>query len=145
MATANDVAQLSLHLTSTHNWHRLYRDRTYVFLKRFRNFTDMLYICLEFQQLYGLIVPLTEDYREHIPIHFCKLKHRDNQCCENAELMHDGTHPNITMIYIPQELRGSAQIIIDQLRANIHNQPGNNEDDNFIFTCPGCGTEFEEQ
>ena len=54
-------------------------------------------------------------------------------------MMHDGSHPNITIIYIPPELKAGAQIIIDQLRANIPNQEANNEDE-FIFTCPGCGT-----
>ena len=105
----------------------------------------MLYICLEFQQLNGLIVPITQDYMENIAIHVCNLTHRDIQCCNYAELMHDGSHPNISMIYIPPELRAGAQVIIDQLRANIQNQGKNNEDDDFIFTCPGCGTPFAEQ
>ena len=81
----------------------------------------MLYICLEFQQLNGLIVPITQDYMENIPIHVCQLTHRDIHCCNYAELMHDGSHPNITMIYIPPELKAGAQVIIDQLQANILN------------------------
>ena len=105
----------------------------------------MLYICTQFQQLNGLIVPITQDYLENIPIHICQLTHRDQICCQDAEMMHDGSHPNVTMIYIPPELRAGAQVIIDQLRANIHNQEVNNEDDNFIFTCPGCGTPFADQ
>ena len=105
----------------------------------------MLYICTEFEQLNGLIIPVTQDYLEHIPIHVCKLTHRDVLCSNYAELMHDGLHPNITMIYISPELKAGAQIIISQLRANIPNQEENNENDNFIFTCPGCGTPFSEQ
>ena len=136
------------HLTYTHNTvevDSIEIGRIYVFLIKFNNFRNMMYMCIEFKQLFGLIVPLTKDYNENIPIHFCKLTHRHIQCCDNAELMHNGTHPNITIIYIPEELKQGAQIIINQLRANIHNNPGNNEDDNFIFTCPGCGTEFDEQ
>ena len=105
----------------------------------------MLYICTEFGQLNGLIIPVTQDYLEHIPIHVCKLTHRDVLCSNYAELMHDGLHPNITMIYISPELKAGAQIIISQLRANITEQVHNNEDDDFIFTCPGCGTPFSEQ
>ena len=105
----------------------------------------MLHICTEFEQLNGLIVPITQDYLENIPIHVCQLTHRDVLCCNYAEMMHDGSHPNITMIYIPPELKSGAQVIIDQLRANIPNQEENNEDDDFIFSCPGCGTPFSQQ
>merc|ERR1711895_200760 len=81
-----------------------------------RKFINMLYICTEIQQLNGLIVPITQDYLEDIPIHICQLTHRDQICCQDAEMMHDGSHPNVTMIYIPPELRAGAQVIIDQLR-----------------------------
>ena len=59
--------------------------------------------------------------------------------------MHDGLDPNIAMIYIPTELKGGAQIIISQLRQNITEPVHNNEDDDLIFSCPGCGTPFSEQ
>ena len=114
-------------------------------LKEPRNFINMLYICTEFEQLNVLIVPITQDYLENIPIHVCQLTHRDVLCCNYAEMMHDGSHPNITMIYIPRKLKSGAQVIIDQLQANIPNQEANNEEDDFIFTCPGCGTPFSEQ
>ena len=78
----------------------------------------MLHICTEFEQLNGLIVPLTEDYVQNIAIHVCKMRHRDVICCEDAEMMHDGSHPNITIIYIPPELEPGVRIIISQLRAN---------------------------
>ena len=104
----------------------------------------MLHICTEFEQLNGLIVPVTQDYLENIAIHVCNLTHLDFICC-NYAMIHDGSHPNITIIYISPELRAGAQIIIDQLRANIPNQEANNEDDDFIFSCPGCGTPFSQQ
>ena len=104
----------------------------------------MIHICTLFEQLNGLIVPVTQDYLENIAIHVCKLTHRDIICCNYAEMMHDGSHPNITIIYISPELKADAQII-GQLRANIPNQEANNEDDDFICSCPGCGTPFSQQ
>ena len=105
----------------------------------------MLYICTQFEQLNGIIIPVTQDYLESISIHVCKLTHRDVLCSNSAELMHDGLDPNIAMIYIPTELKGGAQIIISQLRQNITEPVHNNEDDDLIFSCPGCGTPFSEQ
>ena len=104
----------------------------------------MLHICTEFEQLNGLIVPLTEDYVQNIAIHVCKMRHRDVICCKYAELMHDGTHPNITIIYIPPTLEPGARIIISQLKAHFPNKKENN-DEEFIFICPGCGTPFSKQ
>ena len=105
----------------------------------------MPFICQEFEQLNGLILPLTQDYRQNKGIHIRQLRHRDIGCCEYAELMHNGNHPSITIIYILPELEAGARVIISQLRAHFPNQEENNEDDEFIFTCPGCRTPFSEQ
>ena len=105
----------------------------------------MIHICTHFGQLSGLIEPLTEHYVQQIAIHVGKMQHRDVLCCEYAEMMHDGSHPNITIIYIPPELEAGARIRISQLRAYFPNQEANNDDDEFIFTCPGYGTPFSQQ
>ena len=104
----------------------------------------MIHICEEFQQLNGLITPLTEDYNRQIGIHFCRLRHRDVLCCSSAELMHDGTHPHITIVYIRQNLEVGARVIIKQLREHFPNEDDNYDED-FIMTCPGCGTPFSQQ
>ena len=104
----------------------------------------MIHICEEFQQLNGLITPLTQDYMRQIAIHFCKLRHRDVICCSFAEMMHDGTHPRITIVYIPPNLEAGARIIINQLREHFPNED-ENYDEEFILTCPGCGAPFSQQ
>ena len=104
----------------------------------------MIHICEEFQQLNGLIQPLTEDYNSQIGIHFCRLRHRDVLCCSSAELMHDGRHPHITIVYIRQNLEVGARVILKQLREHFPNKDDNYDED-FIMTCPGCGTPFSQQ
>ena len=73
------------------------------------------------------------------------MQHRDIISYEYAEMMHNGSHPNITIIYIPPELETGTKIIINQLRAHFPKQKANNADNEFIFTCPGCGTPFSQQ
>ena len=101
----------------------------------------MIYICKHFNQLKGLIKPLSEAYIQNIAIHVCKLRHRNVMCTETAtETMHNGTNPNVTIIYIPTDLKHGAQIIINQAKDHLPSPEENmNADDDFIFSCPGCG------
>ena len=69
-----------------------------------RAIRNMLHIIKEFNQLQNLIIPLSDDYAQNIGIHICKINHRDVICCENAELLHNGTSPSITIVYIPSNL-----------------------------------------
>ena len=103
-----------------------------------------IYIVEEFEQLNGLILPLTQDYMKQIKIHFCKLSHRDVICSSYAEMMHDGTHPYVTIVYIPANLEAGARVIINQLREHFPNED-DNYDEEFILTCPGCGARFSQQ
>ena len=105
----------------------------------------MLHIIEEFNQLQNLIIPLSDDYAQDIGIHICKINHRDVLCSENAEFVHDGTSPSITIVYIPSNLEKGAKIIIKQLREHFPNQTANNPTTAFIFSCPGCGIPFSQQ
>ena len=51
-------------------------------------------------------------------------------------MIHDGTHPHITIVYIPPNLEAGARIIINQLREHFPNED-ENYDEEFILTCPG--------
>ena len=105
----------------------------------------MLHIIEHFDQLHNLIVPLSDDYAQDIAIHICKINHRDVICCEYAELLHDGTSPSVTIVYIPSTLENGARIIIQQVRDHFPNQNANNPTTAFIFSCPGCGAPFLQQ
>ena len=118
---------------------------THSLTKEQRKFLNMLYICNNYEQLNAIILPVTQDYLESVSIHVCTLTHRDELCSNSAELLHDGLYPHVSMIYIPFELQRGAEILISQLKQNITEEVHNNEDDAFIFTCPGCGTPFSQQ
>ena len=118
---------------------------THALTKEPKKFLNMLYICTTYDHLNAIIIPVTQDYLECVPIHVCKLIHRDEVCSNSAELLHDGLYPNVSMIYIPLELQRGAEILISQLKQNITEPVHNNEDDDLIFTCPGCGTPFSQQ
>ena len=105
----------------------------------------MLHIIEEFNQLQNLIIPLSDDYAQDIGIHICDINHRDILCCQNAESLHDGTSPAITIVYIPRTLEQGARIIIKKIREHFPNQAGNNPNTAFIFSCPGCFTPFSQQ
>ena len=105
----------------------------------------MIHICEHFEQLNNLIEPLSDDYVDQIAIHVCKIEHRDIICCECAEIMHNGSNPCVTIIYIPSELETGTRIIINQLQAHFPNQRANNPNNEFIFSCPGCGNPFSQQ
>ena len=107
----------------------------------------MIRIYTIFNQLTGIIQPLSDAYLENIPIHVCKLAHKDVVCCSMAPYtMHDPTNKDIFMVYITPTLRQGANVIINQatniLLSKEHTM---NEDIDFIFTCPGCGLEFDDQ
>ena len=116
-------------------------------LKEPRNFLDMIHMCTAFNQLKGLIKPLSDAYLQNIAIHVCQIRHKNVLCTPTArETMHDGKNPNVIIIYIPPDLKQGAQIIINQAKNYLPSQQDNqNADDDFIFTCPGCGVEFSDQ
>ena len=107
----------------------------------------MIRICTIFNQLTRIIQPLSDAYLENIPIHVCKLAHKDVVCSSTAAYtMHDPTNKDIFMVYITPTLRQGANVIINQATNIISsNQHTMNEDINFIFTCPGCGLQFDDQ
>ena len=105
----------------------------------------MLHIIQHFHELESLIIPLSNDYAQDIGVHFCKTKHRDILCCENAEAMHDGSSPGVTVVYIPANLLKGARIITKHLRQYFPNQNVNNPSLAFMFKCPGCGQRFSQQ
>ena len=104
----------------------------------------MIHICTRFNQLKGLIKPLSDAYLQNIPIHVCQLRDKRVLCTPNArETMYDGTNKNVLIIYISPDLKQGAQIIINQAKNILPSQQHNlNVDRDFIFACPGCGVEF---
>ena len=103
-----------------------------------------VYIVEEFHQLHAIIKDLTEDYMKQNKIHVCKLQHRDRTCCAFSEMMHDGTHPLVSIVYISQDLQRGAQVIVKELMDHFPDDYDNNDED-FILTCPGCGVTFSQQ
>ena len=103
-----------------------------------------VYIVEEFHQLHAIIKDLTEDYMKQNKIHVCKLQHRDRTCCAFSEMMHDGTHPLVSIVYISQDLQRGAQVIVQELMNHFPDDYDNNDED-FILTCPGCGVSFSKQ
>ena len=103
-----------------------------------------VYIVEEFHQLHAIIKDLTEDYMKQNKIHVCKLQHRDRTCCSFSEMMHDGTHPLVSIVYISQDLQRGAQVIVQELMNHFPDDYDNNDED-FILTCPGCGVSFSKQ
>ena len=102
-----------------------------------------VYIVEEFHQLHAIIKDLTEDYMKQNKIHVCKLQHRDRTCAF-SEMMHDGTHPLVSIVYISQDLQRGAQVIVQELMNHFPDDYDNNDED-FILTCPGCGVSFSQQ
>ena len=103
-----------------------------------------VYIVEEFHQLHEIIKDLTEDYMKQNKIHVCKLQHRDRTCCAFSEMMHDGTHPLVSIVYISQDLQRGARVIVQELMDHFPDDYDNNDED-FILTCPGCGVSFSKQ
>ena len=103
-----------------------------------------VYICEDYQQLNALVEPLTIDHNEQIRIHFCNINHRDVYCCDEAQMLHDGTHPTIAIVYISNNLLQGAKVIINQLLEHFPDA-FDYQDQNFILTCPGCGLRFAQQ
>ena len=103
-----------------------------------------VYIVEEFHQLQAIINDLTEDFIKQKKLHVCKLQHRDVTCCSFAQIMHDGTHPLVSIVYISQHLQTAGQIIVKELMT--HFPDGyDNKDEDFILACPGCGVRFSQQ
>ena len=107
----------------------------------------MIRICTIFNQLTGLIKPLSEAYLENISIHVCKIQHKNVLCTPDAKYtMHDGTSQHVFIVYISPDLKQGAEIIINQATNILSSQEQNmNADHDFIFACPGCGLEFADQ
>ena len=59
-------------------------------------------------------------------------------------MMHDGTHPLVSIVYISQDLQRGAQVIVKELMNHFPDDYDNNDED-FILTCPGCGVSFSKQ
>ena len=103
-----------------------------------------VYIVEEFHQLHEIIKDLTEDYRNQIKVHVCKLDHRDSNCCESSEMMHDGTHVSLSIVYVAANLERGARVIGEQLMHHFPDDQDHNDEDN-ILMCPGCGVSFSQQ
>ena len=106
--------------------------------------TMPVYIIDSFNQVNDLMVLLTQDYLQEIKIHVCKMRHRDVYCSQYSQMMHDGQHPLISIVYVADQLEWSVRFVINQM---IDNLPrfGDNNDEEFIMTCPGCGVPYSQQ
>ena len=102
-----------------------------------------VYIVEEFHQLHEIIKDLTEDYMKQIKVHVCKLQHRDRNCCDSSEMMHDGTHDSISIVYIAPDLERGARVIVQQLMDHFPDDQDHDED--MILMCPGCRVSFSQQ
>ena len=103
-----------------------------------------VYIVQDIHQLNEIILDLTQDHMQQIKIHVCKLRHRDTNCCDFSQMMHDGQHPFVSIAYIAEHLEHGARVIVQQLMHHFPDDDDNNDED-FILTCPGCGARFSQQ
>ena len=103
-----------------------------------------VYIYDSYNQFNELMVLLTQDYLQEIKIHVCKMRHRDVYCSQYSQMMHDGQHPFVSVVYMADHLVNSVRLVINQM---IDNLPrfGDNNDKDFIMTCPGCGVPYSQQ
>ena len=95
-------------------------------------------------QFVDIMTSLTQDYYDGIKIHVCKMDHRDVDCTEFSQILHDGQHPNISIVYVTDLLAWSTQMLIDEMMDNLPDF-GDNNNPSFIHTCPGCGVPFAQQ
>ena len=119
----------------------------------------MAHVCTEQEDLTGMLATLTAYYMQNIAIHFCKIRHRDVNCCAYAEMMRRGSHPLIKVVYIAPELEAAARIIIREINANFPAAADSDDDGlqginvqhplqkrpNVILRCPGSGVKFSRQ
>ena len=106
-------------------------------------FSMPVYILQHSQQLPETMKNLIEDVFSHRIIHVCKLRHRDTMCCSSAAQLHDGAWEFISCLYISQNVRKGVRQIIRNI---MHHFPaGPDQEEDFIFTCPGCGVPYAEQ
>ena len=103
-----------------------------------------VYLVQYLHQLQEIILDLTEDHMQQIKIHVCKLSHRDTDCCNFSAMMHDGQHPFVSIAYVAANLEQGARVIVKQLMEHFPEQDDNNDED-FIMACPGCGASFSQQ
>ena len=109
-----------------------------------------VYIIQSNQQLAALIPLLREDYIDNKWIHICKLHHGDINCSEHTRLLQSGQMSTFSIVYIPNCLEQSIQIILNQLIEDFRYDDDNDEDNdnnnlNAMMMCPGCGLPFPEQ
>ena len=103
-----------------------------------------VYIVEEVHQLHQIIQNLTEDYMNQLKLHVCKLSHRDENCSKYSEMMHDGTSPSISIVYIAPGLQRGARVIVKQLMDHFPDDQDHYDED-MILMCPGCGVSFSNQ
>ena len=103
-----------------------------------------VYLLHHSQQLTETMKYLIEDFMSERKIHVCKLRHRDTMCCSSASQLHDGAWEFISCLYISHNVRMGVRQIIRNI---LHYFPAEDDhlDEEFIFTCPGCGVPFAEQ
>ena len=100
-----------------------------------------------------VIALLTEDRIKQLKIHICKLAHQDVYCCDQAQLMHDGQHPFVSVAYVADHLESQFRVIVNQLLDHFPiGDPEDDEDEDVdendvdsIMSCPGCGVPFSQQ
>ena len=103
-----------------------------------------VYIYNSHHQFTEIMTSLTQDYLQQIKIHVCKMRHRDVDCTEYSEILHDGQHPTISIVYVTDLLGWSTQFLIDEMMNNLPDF-GDNNNRAFIHTCPGCGVPYAQQ
>ena len=103
-----------------------------------------VYIINNMQQLYAVMEHMLNDYAQDLKIHVCKLAHRDIDCSEFAQYLHDGQHPSMSVFYVAGHLESAARIIVKEMLDHFP-EPGDHNDDDFIMTCPACGVHFSQQ
>ena len=115
------------------------------------NLEKMAHMCTQQEELTGLVATLTAYYMQNIAFHFCKMHHVDVNCCAHAEMIRNGSHPQIKVVYITPELEAAARIIIREMiaqfpaAADIDDDDDGLDDPKVIFMCPVCGVKFSRQ
>ena len=103
-----------------------------------------VYIIENIHQLNDMILHITNDHAQNMKVHVCKLIHRDSNCSEFAQYLHDGQHPCTSVFYVAAHLEDGVRIIVNQLMEHFPDE-GDHDDEDLIMTCPACGAHFSQQ
>ena len=115
-------------------------------------------VCYTDEDINGIVPLVTQWFMDQQDLHFNGVTHFNMDCGINKQMVRNGQHPTVKVIYIAKHLRQAVKIIMQQLRINF---PDNSDEDisddeehlqregrrnlRVILMCPVCGVKFGDQ